>query len=308
MKAGSNLERVFQSGTFALTSELGPPKSCDAELIRNKVKNFKGYVDAVNITDNQTAIVRMSSVAASAILVQEGLEPVMQMTCRDRNRLAMQSDILGAYALGIKNILCLSGDHQKFGNHPYAKNVYDIGSMELVSMVRKMRDDSIFDCGEEMKVPPKMFIGAACNPFGDPFEFRVIRLGKKIRSGADFIQTQAVFDLNRFKDFMRMARDRGFHEQTYFMAGIIPPKSAKALEYMQKEVPGMVVPEELVTRMKSAADPQKEGIKITLEIIEEVRQIEGVKGVHLMPVMYDSCVPIIAEEGGFLPRPTFENV
>jgi len=202
MKSESVLEQILSRGDFAVTAELGPPQTANADIIRKKTFNFKGYVDAVNITDNQTAIVRMSSIATAVLLLREGFEPVIQMTCRDKNRIAIQSDILGAAALNIKNILCLSGDHQKFGNHRGAKNVYDIDSIQLLSVVRAMRDEARFANGEEIKTPPKMFIGAAANPFADPFRFRVVRLAKKIEAGADFIQTQAVFDVPRFGEYM----------------------------------------------------------------------------------------------------------
>jgi len=303
MKAGSNLEKVLADGHFAVTAELGPPQSADGDLIRSKTKHFRGFVDAVNITDNQTAIVRMSSIATAAILATEGLESVIQVTCRDRNRIAIQSDLLGAAALGIRNVLCLSGDHQSFGNHQGSKNVYDIDSIQLISIVRSMRDEARFASGDEIKVPPSMFIGAAANPFADPFEFRVIRLAKKVAAGADFIQTQAVFDVPRFRKYMGMARDRGLDQKVAILAGIIPVRSVKALAYMKSEVAGMSVPDGLIQRMASAADPKAEGIKITVELIEQVRQIPGVGGVHLMPVMWESSIPMVCEDAGLLPRP-----
>ncbi|HHV61581.1 MAG TPA: methylenetetrahydrofolate reductase [Firmicutes bacterium] len=305
MKSGSNLEKVLVHGDFAVTGELGPPQSNDREVIVKKAKAYKGYVDAVNITDNQTAIVRMSSIAACAIVAGLGLDPVMQMTCRDRNRIAMQSDILGASALGIKNILCLTGDHQSFGNHPTSKNVYDIDSIQLISMVKGMRDDKKFLNGEEMKSEPRMFIGAAANPFADPFEYRVVRLAKKVAAGADFIQTQAVFDVPRFKRWMEMVRDRGLHERVYILAGVIPVKSAGAMRYMKNDVPGMSVPDELVRRMEQASDPKEEGIRICVETILQLREIEGVSGIHLMPIMWESVAPIIVERAGLLPRPEY---
>jgi len=197
MKVGSRLETLLTQGEFVATAELGPPKSADLELIKKKAAILRGYADAVNITDNQTAIVRVSSIAAGKISLDEGLEPIIQMTCRDRNRLAMQADILGAHVFGLKNLLCLSGDHQSFGNHPQAKNVYDLDSIQLVQMVKNMRDEKLFQCGEEIKntkksevIEPRMFVGVAANPFADPFEFRVVRLAKKIKAGADFVQAQ----------------------------------------------------------------------------------------------------------------------
>ncbi len=307
MKCESNLEKLLSQGEFVVCGEMGPPQSADGDVIRRKVSYFKGYVDAVNLTDNQTAIVRMSSIAAAAILLEQGLEPVIQMTCRDRNRIMQQSDILGASALGIKNVLCLSGDHQIFGNHSGAKNVYDIDSIQLVQMVKNMRDEKVFLSGDEIKAPPKMFVGAAANPFGDPFEFRVIRLAKKIAAGADFIQTQAIFDVGRFKKWMQMVRDRGLHEKVSILAGVLPVKSAGALRYMKNKVSGMTVPDELIDRMNKAEDPKKEGVKICIEIIEQVREIEGIKGIHMMPVMWESITSEVVEGAGLLPRPVLSD-
>ena len=313
MKSGSNLERVLRSGQFALTAELGPPKSADTKTIDKKCKHLKGNVDAVNITDNQTAIVRLSSIAGGILALQHGLEPVIQMTCRDRNRLAMQSDILGAYALGIKNLLCLTGDHQKFGNHPTAKNVFDLDSIQFLQMVKMMRDEKKFLCGEELRnapkaplVEPKMFIGAAANPFGDPFAFRVVRLAKKIKAGADFIQTQCIYDMKRFKEWMSQVRDRGLHEKVFIMAGVTPFKSAGMARYMRDSVPGLSVPNALVKRMKEAENGPEEGIKICVEQIQELREIEGVAGIHLMAIEWEQKVAAIAEQAGLLPRPVLE--
>jgi methylenetetrahydrofolate reductase (NADPH) len=304
MTVESTLEKLLEKEHFVVTAELGPPQSASAGAVRKKTRHFKGYVDAVNITDNQTAIVRMSSIATAVVLIEEGLEPVIQMTCRDRNRIAIQSDILGASALGIRNLLCLSGDHQKFGNHPGAKNVYDIDSIQLLSVVKAMRDEAKFSSGDEIKTPPKMFIGAAANPFADPFEFRVIRLAKKVEAGAGFIQTQAVFDISRLKEYMKSVRESGIDKQTAILAGIIPVRSVKALEYMKNQVAGMMIPDELVKRMRDAKEPKDEGIKIALELIAEVKEIPGIRGVHLMPVMWESAVPVLCESAGLLPRPS----
>ncbi len=303
MKAGSNLEKLLEKGEFAVTGELGPPQSADPEIIRNKVGILKGSVDAANITDNQTAIVRLSSIAAGILMQNEGLEPVIQMTCRDRNRLAIQSDILGAASLGLKNLLCLTGDHQTFGNHPFSKNVFDLDSIQLVQMVKEMRDDCKFQSGDELKVPPKMFIGAAANPFGDPFEFRVIRLAKKVAAGSDFIQTQGIYDIDRFEKWMEGVRDRGLHEKVYILGGVIPFKSAGAARYIKNKVPGMIVPDELVERMKNASDAKAEGVKIAIETIEQLKTIKGVHGVHIMAIEWEEKVSEIAEGAGLLPRP-----
>lgn len=303
MKADSNLERMLEKGEFVVTGELGPPQSADPEVIRNKVGILKGSVDAANITDNQTAIVRLSSIAAGVLMQNEGLEPVIQMTCRDRNRLAIQSDILGAASLGMKNLLCLTGDHQTFGNHPFSKNVFDLDSIQLIQMVKGMRDDSQFQSGDELKVPPKMFIGAAANPFGDPFEFRVIRLAKKVAAGADFIQTQGIYDIDRFEKWMEGVRERGLHEKVYILGGVIPFKSAGAARYIKNKVPGMIVPDELVERMKNASDAKAEGVKIAIETIERLKTIKGVHGVHIMAIEWEEKVAEIAEGAGLLPRP-----
>jgi len=304
MKSGSNLERLLSGGNFVVTSELGPPKNADRSAIEKKAGILKGFVDAVNVTDNQTAIVRMGSIAASSILVQLGLEPIMQMVTRDRNRIAMQSDILGAYALGIRNILCLTGDHQKFGNHPQAKNVFDLDSVQLVAAVKGMRDDKKFISGEEIKeAEPKMFIGAAESPFADPVEVRILRLEKKIRAGADFIQTQAIYDLDRFEEWMKDMRLMGLDKKTHLLVGLIPLKSFGMAKYMNNNVAGVKVPEELMNRVKQAANPKEEGIKICVEAIERLKKIEGVAGVHIMAIEWEEAVPVITEKAGLLPRP-----
>lgn len=304
MRSGSNLERVLSEGHFAVCAEMGPPQSADGGVIAKKAEYFRGVVDAVNLTDNQTAIVRMSSIAASALLIQQGIEPIMQMTCRDRNRIAMQSDILGASGLGIRNVLCLSGDHQSFGNHPDAKPVYDIDSIQLVSMLKGMRDESKFFCGEEIKsCEPRLFLGAAANPFAEPYGYRVTRLAKKIAAGADFVQTQCVFDVPRFARFMTEVRDKGLDKQVHLLAGVMPVRSHKALVYMKESVSGMSIPDEMIRRMTDAADPKEEGIGLCLEIIAEIRGIAGVAGIHLMPVMWESITPRIVQDAGLLPRP-----
>ena len=318
-KSGSNLEKVLKNGHFAVTAELGPPKNADAEVVRKKASILKGFVDAANITDNQTAIVRMSSIAAGTIALQAGLEPVMQMTCRDRNRLGMQSDLLGAYALGLRNILCLTGDHQTFGNHPQSKNVHDIDSLQLVQMVVGLRDQACFQCGEEIKgANPRFFVGAAENPFGDPFEWRPYRLGKKAKAGANFIQTQMIFNVPKFREFMKRVVDLGVHQQVSILAGIGPLKTPGAAKYMRDQVPGMDVPNEIVERMEAAgkgiedkkakaAAYKDEGLKICIEMIQQMREIEGVAGVHLMAIEWEEAVPILTGKAGLLPRPVFNE-
>lgn len=305
MKSGSNLEKILTAGHFAFTGELGPPRGTDADEVRKKASHLKGMVDAVNITDNQTAVVRMASWAASLIILQEGLEPNYQMVCRDRNRLAMQSDILGAYAHGIKNMLCLSGDHQKFGDHPQAKGVFDIDSMQLIGMVKKMRDDGKFLGGTEIGHPPKIFIGAAANPFADPFEWRVHRLAKKIKAGVDFIQTQCIYNMEKFRTWVKQSNDMGLTEKVYLLAGVTPMKSVGMAKYMKNNVPGMDVPDELIKRLQGVDKKLQadEGIKIACEQIEEFKQMKGVAGVHLMAIEWEHKVPEIAERAKMLPRP-----
>jgi len=302
LKAETNLEKLFNQDEFVVTAELGPPKSVSIKLIEKKANFLRDCVDAVNITDNQTAVIRMSSLATSVIEKKNGLEPILQMTCRDRNRIAMQSDIIGSAALGINNVLCLSGDHQTLGNHPGAKNVFDIDSIQLVSVLKNMRDEAIFQNNEKIKYPPKLFIGAAANPFADPFEFRAIRLAKKINAGADFIQTQAIFDVERFSRWMEDVRGRGLHKKVYIMAGVTPFKSYRAACFMTN-VAGVTIPEEILERMKNAKDQKAEGIEICLEIIKKIRKIKGVRGLHIMAVMWEDIVSLIVKESGLYPRP-----
>ncbi|MGE5415561.1 MAG: methylenetetrahydrofolate reductase [Acidobacteriota bacterium] len=301
--ARSNLESVIKAGHFAVTAEIGPPKSCNAEFVEKKARLLAGYSDAFNITDNQTAIVRMSSIAAAVIVEKLGLEAVIQMTCRDRNRIGLQSDVLGAAALGIRNILCLTGDHQSFGNHPEAKNVFDLDSIQLIKAVHDMRDEGRFVCGEELKVKPEMFIGCVENPFADPFSFRVKRLKKKINAGAEFVQTQCVLEMNRFKEFMHMANEEGLTEKAAIMAGVMPIKSAKMARYIQKNVAGMMVTDEICERLEKAADVKEEAINIIVEQIQELREVPGVMGIHIMAVAWEEVVPEIVERAGLYPRP-----
>jgi methylenetetrahydrofolate reductase (NADPH) len=305
MTSDSRLEKILERGEFAVTSECGPPRGADPEVIRKKGELIKAAVDAINITDNQTSVVRMSSFSSCVILKQMGIDPVLQMVTRDRNRIALQSDILGAAALGINNILCLSGDHQKFGDHPSAKNVYDIDSIQLIQTVKRMRDEGKFLGGEELKGVPRFFIGAAENPFADPFEFRAVRLAKKVAAGVQFIQTQCIFNLDRFRTWMEQVRDRGLHEKVHILGGVTPMKSIGMANYMKKEVPGMDVPDELIARIKGVDKEKRaeEGIKICVETIKQLREIEGVHGVHIMAIEWEAMVPRIVAEAGLLPRP-----
>jgi methylenetetrahydrofolate reductase (NADPH) len=303
MKAGTNLEKILESGRFAVTTEAGPPKGAGAGVIQRKGELLLHYCDAINITDNQTAIVRMSSLAGCALLKQLGADPVMQIVCRDRNRLSIQSDVLGAVALGVGNILCLSGDHQKFGNHPTAKNVFDIDSIQLIQTLKKMRDEKKFLCDEDISGEVPIFIGAAANPYADPFEFRVTRLAKKVKAGADFIQTQAVYDVAKFVKWMEMVTDKGLDKEAYILAGVIPIRSVGMARYMRDYVSGVSVPDEIVTRMEESKSAKEEGVKIVLEIIEQIKEIPGVHGVHIMAVGWEEIIPEIVERAELLPRP-----
>jgi 5,10-methylenetetrahydrofolate reductase len=303
MKAGTNLEKVLESGKFAVTAEAGPPKGTSAAVMLKKGELLRSCCDSANVTDNQTAIVRMSSLAGSVLLKQQGVDPVMQIVCRDRNRLAIQSDVLGAIALGVGNFLCLSGDHLKFGNHPTAKSVFDIDSIQLIQSLKNMRDEKKFISGEDISGEVPMYIGAAANPYADPFEFRVTRLAKKIKAGADFIQTQAVYDVAKFARWMDMAVDKGLDKKTHILAGVIPIRSAGMARYMRDYVSGVSVPDEIVTRMEQAVSAKEEGMAIAVELIEQLKEIPGVHGVHIMAVGWEDIVAEITKRAGLLPRP-----
>ncbi len=304
MKAGSNLERVLEAGKFAVTAEIGPPQSSNPEPLVHHSKMMKGSADAFNLTDNQTAVVRLSSIAGAVIIMREGLEPVIQMTCRDRNRIALQSDLFGAAALGVKNVLCLTGDHQTFGNEKGAKNVFDFDSISQLLVFDMLRREGKQPGGEVIKDPPKVYLGCAENPFATPYEWRATRLAKKVAAGADFCQTQAIFDMDMFEKWMDEVRARGLDKKIHILAGVIPMKSAGAARYMKNKVPGMIVPDHIVDRMKSAKDPKEEGVKLCVEQIEHLKTVKGVHGVHIMAVAWEEVVPRIVEMAGLLPRPT----
>jgi len=305
MKTESRLEKVLASGQLAVTSEVGPPRGCNIDIVKEKANMLKDYVDGINITDNQTAMVRMSSIAAGIALKQMGLDPIIQMVSRDRNRLAMQSDILGAYALGCNTMLCLSGDHPQFGDHPMARPVYDIDSINMIKMVKDMRDDAKFQGGADITEPPKMFIGAAANPFADPFELRVMRLAKKVAAGVDFIQTQCIFNTAKFEEWMKQVVDRGLDEKVAILAGITPMKSLGMAKYMKSKVPGMDIPDEVIDRL-AGVDKDKqaeEGIKMAIEQMQRLKECKGVKGFHIMAIEWEQKVPELVEGAGLSPRP-----
>ncbi|MGM0654394.1 MAG: methylenetetrahydrofolate reductase [Thermodesulfobacteriota bacterium] len=305
MKTESRLEKVLASGQLAVTSEVGPPRGCNIDIVKEKANLIKDYVDGINITDNQTAMVRMSSIAAGIALKQMGLDPIIQMVSRDRNRLAMQSDILGAYALGCNTMLCLSGDHPQFGDHPMARPVYDIDSINMIKMVKDMRDEAKFQGGADITEPPKMFIGAAANPFADPFELRVMRLAKKVAAGVDFIQTQCIFNTAKFEEWMKQVVDRGLDEKVAILAGITPMKSLGMAKYMKSKVPGMDIPDEVIDRL-AGVDKDKqaeEGIKMAIEQMQRLKECKGVKGFHIMAIEWEQKVPELVEGAGLSPRP-----
>lgn len=305
MKTESRLEKVLATGQWAVTSECGPPRGSVPEKIKEKANLIKDHVDAINVTDNQTAVVRMSSMASCVLLAQMGLTPILQMVTRDRNRLALQSDILGAYALGIRTMLCLSGDHPKFGDHPASANVYDLDSIQFVQVVRRMRDEGKFQGGDPIINPPKMFVGAAANPFADPFELRVSRLAKKVKAGADFIQTQCIYNVEKFSEWMKGVRDRGLHEKVCILGGVTPMKSVGMAKYMKNKVPGMDVPDAVIKRLSAVPKERQaeEGIALCVETIQRLREIEGVRGIHIMAIEWEEKVPEIVKQAGLYPRP-----
>ncbi len=307
-KTPSKLEKILASGKMAVTSECGPPRGSDPEVITRKAEMIKNHVDAINVTDNQTSMTRLCSLAACIRLKLMGLEPVLQMVTRDRNRIALQSDILGAASFDIHNILCLSGDHQSFGDCAQGQNVHDIDSLQLVQTVRHMRDEGKFLGGDAISRPPQMFVGAAANPFADPYEIRVPRLAKKVAAGAEFIQTQCIYNLDKFEDWLSKARDRGLTEQVYILAGLTPMKSAGMARYMKNRVPGMDVPDAVVKRLADTPKEKQaeEGIKICVESIQRLKGVKGVAGFHIMAIEWEEMVPEIVERSGLFPRPTVE--
>jgi 5,10-methylenetetrahydrofolate reductase len=299
MSYRSNLEKILSEGRFVVTAEIGPPKGSDANKIRDKAMLVKGSADAFNITDNQTAVVRMSSLAGSVILLQMNMEPIMQMTCRDRNRIGLQSDVLGAAALGVRNILCLTGDHQSFGNHPAAKGVYDVDSIQLLQIIKNMRDAGVFQSGDPLLAErPIVFLGAAANPYADPFDAQVDRLRKKIDVGAEFIQTQSVYNIEKFSRWMDDVRSQGLDKKVYILAGVTPLKSVRMAERMKFHVPGTDVPDVVYQRMKNTIDPKKEGYAIALETIRELKVLSGVHGIHITALFWEEIIPALVKDAG----------
>jgi methylenetetrahydrofolate reductase (NADPH) len=297
---GVSLRERLASGGFAVTAEISPPRGASTQPITKSAANLKDWVDAVNVTDNQGSNVRLASWAGSLALLEAGLEPVMQMTCRDRNRIALQSDLLGAAALGIRNILVMTGDHPKFGDHPDAKPVFDLDSVQLLWTLRTMRDQHVLLSGRKIDPAPDCFLGAVENPFAPPVEFRAGRLGKKVAAGAQFVQTQFVFDVPAFARWMAQVRDLGLTEHCAILAGVGAVRSVKALDYMQSHVPGVEVPDHTFQRLR-AVPPEKqkaEGIKLAAEIVQQVAEIAGVAGVHLLVAGNEQAVPEILQNAG----------
>ncbi len=290
MKTDSALEARLQSGQFAVTAEIGPPKSAEGEVVRRKAAALAGLVDAANVTDNQTAVVRLSSIAGALIAKQAGVEPIVQVTCRDRNRIAIQSDLLGAYALGLRNVLAMTGDAAKAGNHPDAKDVFDLTTADLLRLLRRMRDEGAFLNGEVMRVAPKFFAGATSAPMLGPVDKELARLQERVDLGADFFQSQFVFDVAAFQPFVQQWVDRGLAERAAFLVGVGPLKSLAQAQHMNG-LPGVVVPPDVLKRLADASDPQQEGVDICLEVIHQLRELPGVAGVHIMAVAQEDVVP-----------------
>ena len=303
MKSGSRLEKILESDQFAVTAEAGPPKGSLPDGMRKKGELLKSSCDAINVTDNQAAVVRMSSLAGCLLLKETGAEPVLQMVVRDRNRLALQSDILGAAALGIRNVLCLAGDHQRLGNHPTAAGAYDIDPIQLIQMIKTLRDEHRVESGETISGDVPLYIGAVAHPFADPWELHMITLAKKIRAGADFIQTQAIYELPRFIAWMDKVREQGLHDKAHILASVLPIKSVEMARRMRSGVPGMRLPDELVERIERAADAKAEGVSICVEMIEQLKRVPGVHGIHIMAVAGEDAVPGIVKKAGLSPRP-----
>jgi methylenetetrahydrofolate reductase (NADPH) len=301
----SLLKRILDKGEFAVTAECGPPKGADPDAVIKKAGFMKGKVDSINVTDNQNAVVHMSSLAACILLKSEGIDPVLQMVVRDRNRIALQSDIIGASAIGIRNILCLSGDHQGFGNQPQALGVFDLDSIQLIQAVKNMRDTGRIIGGDPLSKTPELFIGAAANPFADPLSFRVVRLAKKIAAGAEFIQTQCIFDLKRFTQWIGMVDERGMTDKVYILGGVTPLKSLAMARYMNEKISGISIPDDVIKRIAGVSKnkQREEGIRISVETIQRLKEIKGVRGVHIMAIEWEEVVGDIVERAGLLPRP-----
>ena len=308
MKTKSNLERVLETGRFAVTAQVSPPQNTETEALRDKINLLKGYVDAVNIPDGESAVVAMASWAGCLIGKQEDLDPIAQMTCRDRNRIAMQMDVLGISALGVNNILCLSGDPVSFGNCPDAKPVFDLDSIQLITMVKRLRDEKELENGQPITgKEPRLFIGAVANPFAEPIEDEVIRLRDKVNVGADFIQTQPVYNIERFRKWMGLVQKEGLDRKAKILAGINPIPSLAAARYMKTKIPNMDVPDAIIERLQKVRRKEEmaeEGIRIAINTINELKEIEGIAGIHIMTLQREETIPTICSAAGLYPRPS----
>src|SRR6266702_283135 len=302
IRAGSRLERILASGAFAVTAEIAPPASADGSEIRRHAAVYRGTVDACNVTDGQRALVRISSLAAATIALQNGVEPIMQMVLRDRNRIGLQADLLGASALGIHNVLCLWGDPPTAGNEKDAKAVFDLTTEEMIATFRTLRDTGVLRGGDTVQVPPRIFIGAAADPFRGSKEESFGKLRAKVTAGADFVQTQGVYDVDAFEDWMRLVRKEWLHEKVYILAGVIPLKSPKMARFMAEKL-GAVIPKQIMDRMERAPNPKAEGLSIAMRTVKALKRIDGVSGVHIMPVGWEDIVPQLVKEAGLFPRP-----
>lgn len=294
------LERVLRDGKFAVTAELNPPDSADPEEVYERALVLSEVCDAINATDASGANTHMSSVGISSLLTRAGYAVVMQISCRDRNRIAIQGDVLGAAAMGVANILCLTGDGVQAGDQPGAKPVFDLDSISLLETIRTMRDESRFLSGRKITKPPQVFLGAAANPFAPPYEYRALHMGKKVAAGAQFIQTQYCFDLPLFERFMARARDLGLHEKCFILAGVGPLASVRAARWMRTHVPGIHIPDAVIRRLEGAASQKAEGKRLCIELIQQIREIKGVAGVHLMAYRQEELVSEIITQSGII--------
>ncbi len=294
------LERLLRAGKFVVTAELAPPDSALAEDVYARARVFDGYVDGMNATDGSGANCHMSSVAMCALLTMVGYSPVLQISCRDKNRIAIQGDVLGAAAMGVSNILCLSGDGVQVGDHPEAKPVFDLDSLSLLETIRTMRDEAHFLSGRPITSPPQVFLGAAENPSALPYDFRPHRLAKKIAAGAEFVQTQYVFDIEQLRRFMAKTRDLGLLEKCFILPGVGPLASARTATWIRNNVPGIQIPDAIIKRLEGAKQPKQEGRRICIELIQQIREIEGVSGVHVMAYRQEEAVAEIIRQAGVL--------
>jgi methylenetetrahydrofolate reductase (NADPH) len=293
-------ERMLRAGAFAVTAEIAPPDSADPEEVYERASLFDGYVDAINATDGSGAHCHMSSVGMCSLLTRRGYAMVMQVSARDRNRIAIQGDVLGASAMGVSSILCLTGDSVEVGDHPQAKPVFDVDCMSMLEMIKSMRDEKRFLSGREITSPPQVFLGAAANPFGPPLDYRPYRLAKKIAAGAQFIQTQYCFDMDVFQNYMSKARDEGLLEQVFILPGVGPLASAKSAEWIRTHVPGVNIPDSIIERLKGAKNQSEEGLNVCVDMINQLQEIEGVNGVHIMAFRQEHRVAEIVKRSGVL--------